>query len=201
MRPKSDGGLVRICIQIETNPRRCQIEIALTLSIARRSFPKNMIKQLLVVTLCSLGAICLRAQTEPEKSPAQPDASRPPTVHDASHTPAQKNPPPVTSISKTNEGAKPKIEKNPPAFDTKNMDKSVKPRRRFLSLRQWRLAQAYPDSTGVCALGKLQRIDRENNDALHDDRRESSQSFRRHEQRECVTRPEDGRRFLRQRHG
>ena len=87
-----------------------------------------MIKQLLFTIACLLGAISLRAQTEPEKSPAQPDASRPPTLHDASHTPAQQNPPPaVATGAKTTEGAKPKIDKNPPAFDTKNMDKSVKP--------------------------------------------------------------------------
>ena len=126
-----------------------------------------MIKQLLVVTLCSLGAICLRAQTEPEKSPAQPDASRPPTVHDASHTPAQKNPPPVASISKTNEGAKPKIEKNPPAFDTKNMDKSVKPGEDFFHYANGGWLKRTPIPPEYARWGTFNELIERNNDALH----------------------------------
>ncbi len=134
---------------------------------ARRSFAENMIKQLLIVTLCSLGAICLRAQTEPEKSPAQPDASRPPTVHDASHRPAQKNPPPVASIPKTKERAKPKIEKNPPAFDTKNMDKSVKPGADFFSYANGGWCKHNPIPPEYARWGTFNELIERNNDALH----------------------------------
>ena len=125
-----------------------------------------MIKQLLVVTLCSLGAICLRAQTEPEKSPAQPDASRPPTVHDASHAP-KSQPPPVSTRSKKSEGATTKVAKTAPAFDAKNMDKSVKPGADFFSYANGGWCKRNPIPPEYARWGTFNELIERNNDALH----------------------------------
>ena len=128
-----------------------------------------MIKKLLFTTACLLGAISLRAQTEPEKSPAQPDASRPPTLHDASHTPAAQNPPPaVVTGSKTTEGAKPKVDKNPTAFDTKNMDKSVKPGDDFFSYANGGWIKRTPIPPEYARWGSFNELIEKNNDALHE---------------------------------
>jgi putative endopeptidase len=119
--------------------------------------------------LCSLGAIGLRAQTEPEKSPANPDASRPPTLHDASHTPAAQNPPPaVATGSKTTEGAKPKVDKNPPAFDTKNMDKSIKPGKDFFRYANGGWLKRTPIPPEYARWGSFNELIEKNNDALHE---------------------------------
>ena len=128
-----------------------------------------MIKQLLFTIACLLGAISLRAQTEPEKSPAQPDASRPPTLHDASHAPAQQNPPPaVATGAKTTEGAKPKIDKNPPAFDIKNMDKSVKPGDDFFRYANGGWIKRTPIPPEYARWGSFNELIEKNNDALHE---------------------------------
>jgi putative endopeptidase len=137
----------------------------LTFHFARRRFAKTMIKQFLLTLLCSLGIVALRAQTEPEKSPAKPEASRPPTVHDASHTPAT-NPPPVSTSAKTAEGAKLNIEKNAPPFDTKNIDKSVKPGEDFFRFANGGWLKRTPIPPEYARWGTFNELIERNNDAL-----------------------------------
>ena len=110
--------------------------------------------------VCLLGAISLRAQTEPEKIPAKPAAL---------HTPAAQEPPPaVTTDAKTTEGAKPKADKNPPAFDTKNMDKSVKPGDDFFSYANGGWIKRTPIPPEYARWGSFNELIEKNNDALHE---------------------------------
>ncbi len=129
-----------------------------------------MIKSLLLTLACSLGLITLRAQTEPEKSPAAPEASRPPTMHDAAHAP-KNEPPPIAPGSKaeakTEPGAKPKIDKNPPAFDTKNMDTSVKPGDDFFEYANGGWLKRTPIPPEYARWGSFNELIEKNNDALH----------------------------------
>jgi len=75
----------------------------------------------------------LFAQTEPNKSPAGPDAAKPPTVHDPAKPSTEQSPPPAvaqspaTANTSTDAAAKPRVNKNPPPLDLKNMDPSIKP--------------------------------------------------------------------------
>src|SRR6185312_3841407 len=123
----------------------------------------TMIKQLLLSLFFSLGVIGLNAQTEPEKSPAQPDASRPPTVHDASHAP-KNAPPPVSTDAKKSEATKPKVEKNAPAFDAKNMDKSVKPGTDFFSYANGGWCKRNPIPPEYARWGTFNELIERNND-------------------------------------
>ena len=132
-----------------------------------------MTKKLLFTLLCSLGIVCLRAQTEPNKSSAQPGASRPPTIHDASHPPKHLPPPapiaPGSNAGTTIEsGAKPEIEKNPPAFDTKNMDKSVKPGDDFFRYANGGWLKRTPIPPEYARWGSFNELIEKNNDALHE---------------------------------
>ena len=88
--------------------------------------------------LLAVGLFCacsLHAQSEPEKTQPSGKTTPPPTVKDASKPPADKPGPIATpapgQAATTAEGAKPKIDKDPPAFDVSNMDASVKPEEDF----------------------------------------------------------------------
>ena len=119
-----------------------------------------MIKQLLCTIVCLSCAIALRAQTEPEKSPAKPAAQL---------ATSAKNPPPaVVTNSKAAKGAKPKIDKNPPAFDTKNMDKSVKPGDDFFSFANGGWLKHTPIPPEYARWGSFNELIEKNNDALHE---------------------------------
>ena len=72
----------------------------------------------------------LQAQTEPHSSKPLGDATPPPHIHKESKPPTgDKIPPPEASpvTGAADVKAAPAMEKNPPAFDLANMDKSVKP--------------------------------------------------------------------------
>jgi putative endopeptidase len=125
-----------------------------------------MIKQLLLTLLFSLGAMCLNAQTEPDKSPAQPDASRPPTVHDAAHAP-KNAPPPVSIGSKKEEGTTTAVAKTGRAFDPKNMDKSVKPGVDFFNYANGGWCKRTPIPPEYARWGTFNELIERNNDALH----------------------------------
>jgi len=93
-----------------------------------------MIKTVLSTTLSLLCAASLRAQSEPGHSPAAA-ASRPPTIHDAAHAPAEQSPPPiaVTPAAAAATESQPQVDKNPPTLDPSNMDTSVKPQDDFFN--------------------------------------------------------------------
>jgi putative endopeptidase len=124
-----------------------------------------MIKQLLLTLLFSLGAICLNGQTEPDKSPAQPDASRPPTVHDASHAP-KSGVPPVSTGSEKSDSTTAAVAKAAPAFDPKNMDKSVKPGVDFFSYANGGWCKRTPIPPEYARWGTFNELIERNNDAL-----------------------------------
>ena len=150
-----------------------------------------MIKQLLVTILCSLGAITLSAQTEPNKSPAQPGASRPPTIHDASHAPKHLPPPaPIApgpkAGTKVDSGAKPEIEKNPPAFDTKNMDKSVKPSVDFFRYANGGWLKRTPIPPEYARWGSFNELIEKNNDALHEIAEKAAKAAPKEESKDAV---------------
>src|SRR5207244_7149702 len=93
-------------------------------------------KRILCPIVALLCATSLRAQSEPEKSPAAAkQASRPPTIHEPAHPPAEQSPPPAVAPTKsaTETGAQPHIEKNPPPLDPKNMDTTENPKDDFYS--------------------------------------------------------------------
>ncbi len=92
-----------------------------------------MIKRLLLTAACLLGAISLRAQTQP----AKPDASH-----------SSKN-------------------QAPPAFDTKNMDKSVKPGDDFFRYANGGWLKRTPIPPEYARWGSFNALIEENNDALH----------------------------------
>ena len=92
-----------------------------------------MIKRLLLTVACLLGAISLRAQTQP----AKPDASH-----------SSKN-------------------QAPPAFDTKNMDKSVKPGDDFFRYANGGWLKRTPIPPEYARWGSFNALIEENNDALH----------------------------------
>src|SRR4051794_14725532 len=76
----------------------------------------------LATVLCAWG---LQAQSEPDKAKPLGSATPPPMVHDPAKPAADKAPPPAAKTdaqSSSETGAKPQIDKNPPAFDLKNMD-------------------------------------------------------------------------------
>ena len=92
-----------------------------------------MIKRLLLTAACLLGAISLRAQTQP----AKPDASH-----------SSKN-------------------QAPPAFDTKNMDKSVKPGDDFFRYANGGWLKRTPIPPEYARWGSFNALIEENHDALH----------------------------------
>jgi putative endopeptidase len=132
-----------------------------------------MLKQIVVTMVTVFCAMSLQAQTEPEKSPAQPDVSRPPTLHDASHTPIDQSPPPALTESpktaaKKEAASKPHVEKNPPPFDTKNMDTSVKPGDDFFVYANGGWLKRTPIPPEYARWGSFNELIEKNNDALHE---------------------------------
>ncbi len=126
-----------------------------------------MIKNVLYTSVCLLGAAAsLRAQSEPGQSPAP---SRPPTIHDASHTPAEQSRPPVAATPKTvasSEG-QPPVEKNPPALNPANMDTSVKPGDDFFLYANGTWLKNNPIPPEYSRWGSFNELIEKNNDALH----------------------------------
>ena len=123
-----------------------------------------MIKTVLCTMLSLLCAASLRAQAEPGQSPAAA-ASRPPTIHDAAHAPAEQSPPPLAAAS--TEG-QPQIEKNPPALDPRNMDTSVKPEDDFFRYANGTWLKSNPVPPEYSRWGSFNELIEKNNDALHE---------------------------------
>ncbi len=130
-------------------------------------------KRIFSVLLGLCCAISVRAQTEPQKSPAGAEPSRPPTVHDAAHPPTAQNPPPAVAPAKKSGASanasetKKELEKNPPAFDTSNMDKSVKPGQDFFSYANGAWLKRTEIPPEYARWGSFNALIEKNNDALH----------------------------------
>ena len=91
-----------------------------------------MLKPICLLLTGLLAAGNLFAQTEPDKSPVAKDADKPPTVTRARKPSTEQSPPPavparVRPRRQNRRTGKPQVDKNPPPFDLKNMDTSVKP--------------------------------------------------------------------------
>ncbi len=126
-----------------------------------------MMKTVLCTTLSLLCAASLPAQSEPHQSPAA-EASRPPTIHDAAHPPAEQSPPPIAATPATaaaTEG-QPKVDKNPPPIDPKNMDLSVKPQDDFYAYANGAWLKNNPIPPEYSRWGSFNELIEKNNDAL-----------------------------------
>src|SRR5437867_11064518 len=131
----------------------------------------HMIKQILFTIVGLLCALSLRAQTEPQKSPPLATATPPPNVQNAGKIPSEKNPPPPTSpVAQTQgETTTPTAEdKNPPPFDTANMNPSVKPSDDFFMYANGGWIKRTPIPPEYSRWGSFNQLIEKNNDALHD---------------------------------
>lgn len=115
-----------------------------------------------------LCAASLFAQSEPQK-PAYGKATAPPTIKQPGKAPANANPPPITSAAAAKEnGAKPKIDKNPPAFDMNNMDKSIKPQDDFYMFVNGTWLKKTPIPPEESRWGSFNMLIEKNNGALRE---------------------------------
>src|SRR5438270_5319371 len=118
-----------------------------------------------------LTAATALAQTQPQKSPPLDTATPPPNVQTAGKSPAQKSPPPPTSPVAQTQGeiTTPTPEdKNPPPFDTANMDSSVKPSDDFFLYANGGWIKRTPIPPEYSRWGSFNQLIEKNNDALHD---------------------------------
>ncbi|HMJ05910.1 MAG TPA: M13 family metallopeptidase [Chthoniobacterales bacterium] len=130
-----------------------------------------MFKSISLVLASFFCAWSLQAQTEPQaNSKPLGDATPPPTVHKPSKPPTgDKIPPPAASPATettSSKGAIPPIEKNPPAFDLKNMDTSVKPQDDFYSYANGTWLKKNPIPPEESRWGSFNALIEKNNDAL-----------------------------------
>ncbi len=115
------------------------------------------------------GNLC--AQSEPQKPRPLGSATPPSAVHDASQPATDKAPPPATittnaSSASTEKAADKAIEKNPPAFDLKNMDTSVKPSEDFYTYANGTWLKDNPIPPEESRWGSFSILLEKNNDAL-----------------------------------
>ena len=126
---------------------------------------KSFIPTLVVVfSVCSLNA-----QTEPQKPPATEPKAVPPTVKESGKAPAEMSPPPAIPAATPGAEAKttkPKIDKNPPAFDVKNMDTSVKPSDDFFTYANGTWLKKTPIPPEESRWGSFNELIEKNNEAL-----------------------------------
>ena len=166
---------------------------------SRSDVSSGMIKipSLLLVSLVAVATLC--AQSEPQKSPAGVK-SAPPTVKEPGKAPAETSPPPIESPAapKTTTDAKPKIDKNPPAFDVKNMDTSVKPSDDFFTYANGTWLKNTPIPPEESRWGSFNELIEKNNDALHEVAEKAAKAKPRSET--CARSPK-GRRLLLERDG
>src|SRR6202171_6569921 len=116
-----------------------------------------MIKQVAVTLLALFCALTLRAQSEPQKNslPAKETGKPSPT------------PIVSTDTTKSNEAAKPKIEKNRPPIDTNDMDPSVKPSEDFFLYTNGGWIKRTEIPPEYSRWGSFNELIEKNNDALH----------------------------------
>ena len=132
-------------------------------------FLAHMTKKLLTTSCSLLCVASLHAQSEPGKSPAVGEA-KPPTVHNAANPPAEQSPPPVaaTPAAVAETSGQPKIDKNPPPLDPKNMDTSVKPGDDFYRYANGNWLKNNPVPPEFSRWGSFNELLEKNNDALHE---------------------------------
>ena len=96
--------------------------------------------------------------------------SAPPTVKEPGKAPTEANPPSAvpTAAGKSADAAKPKIDKNPPPFDIKNMDTSVKPSDDFFTYANGTWLKKTPIPPEESRWGSFNELIEKNNDALRE---------------------------------
>lgn len=130
-----------------------------------------MIKPVLLTTLSLLCAASLRAQSEPNASPAATAA------HDAANPANAQKPPPIVA---TRPGAQPvegetALVKNPPPIDPKNIDTAVKPQDDFYKFANGNWLKNNPVPPEYSRWGSFNELIEKNNDALHQIAEQASQ--------------------------
>ncbi len=115
-------------------------------------------------------AFTLHAQTEPQKTKPLGSATPPSQVRKPSDPPTSDKIPPPAGKPEANPAAdtagKPQIDKNPPAFDLKNMDTSVKPSEDFYTYANGTWLKNNPIPPEESRWGSFNELIEKNNDAL-----------------------------------
>src|SRR4051812_25534067 len=129
-----------------------------------------MIKSLSLLLASLFVVAFLGAQTEPQKN-AKPlgSATPPPNVKKESLPPTNDKVPPPATIPDVKAGdtaAAAKLDKNPPAFDLKNMDTSVKPGDDFFTYANGTWLKNNPIPPEESRWGSFNELIEKNNDAL-----------------------------------
>ncbi|MBA2622163.1 MAG: M13 family metallopeptidase [Chthoniobacterales bacterium] len=128
-----------------------------------------MIRTVILFLVIAGVAGSLPAQTDPQKTQPSGKTTPPPTVRDGSKPPADKIPPvatPAGDQAATPDAAKPKIDKDPPAFDVSNMDNSVKPEEDFYTYAIGGWLKKNPIPPEFPRWGSFNELGEQNNDAL-----------------------------------
>src|SRR4051812_17054308 len=129
-----------------------------------------MIKSLSLLLASLFVVAFLGAQTEPQKN-AKPlgSATPPPNVKKESLPPTNDKVPPPATIPDVKAGdtaAAAKLDKNPPAFDLKNMDTSVKPSDDFYTYANGTWLKETPIPPEESRWGSFNQLIEKNNEAL-----------------------------------
>jgi len=128
-----------------------------------------MIRTVILFLVIAGVAGSLPAQTDPQKTQPSGKTTPPPTVRDGSKPPADKIRPvatPAGDQAATADAVKPKIDKDPPAFDVSNMDNSVKPEEDFYTYAIGGWLQKNPIPPEFSRWGSFNELGEQNNDAL-----------------------------------
>jgi putative endopeptidase len=120
--------------------------------------------------LASLALVAvISAQTESPKSNPLSTSTPPPNVREPGKKAPETNPPapiPPTNADSAKTGT-PQIDKNPPAFDVKNMDTSVKPGDDFFAYANGTWLKNNPIPPEESRWGSFNELIEKNNEALH----------------------------------
>ena len=122
-----------------------------------------MLKSTSLLVGSLLCAFHLQAQTEPGKSQPLGNTTPPPNVEKPSKPPTDAS---TRGQTAGETGAKPAIDKNPPAFDVKNMDTSVSPADDFFTYANGTWLKNTPIPAEESRWGSFNELIEKNNDAL-----------------------------------